>query len=76
MERNKYVEGKWQMTHLVEYSIVFVKFATKRPRHNRRILLKRMLKVLALMEYTEVKCTIITPITGCCVYGSANSLST
>jgi len=64
------------MTHLAEYSIVFVKSATKRRRHNRKILLKRMLKVLALMEYTEVKCAIITPVTGCCVYGSANALST
>lgn len=44
MERNQYVEGKWQMTHQDEYSIVVVKFATKRPRHRQKDIIKANIK--------------------------------
>jgi hypothetical protein len=44
MERNQYVEGKWQMTHSDEYSTVVVKCATKRPRHWQKDIIKTNIK--------------------------------
>jgi len=44
MERSQYVEGKWQMTHSDEYSILVAKLATKRHRHWKKDIIKTNVK--------------------------------